>query len=116
MEKVQPSFLSGSKDLLVTKGNITIHIRNGNLLTTVLFIVVEKFALDVLLVSSFSDKHIRAVLLDEQKVTVCKSTPFANVKQHYVSAIPVFTKHITQCASPNSHLETTGDQSLTIKQ
>lgn len=80
-EEVQPLLLSVSKDRLKAKDNIILHIRVGNLLTTVLFTAVENLPINVLVGTEYIDKHILAILPDKQKVTVQKSTPVAIVKE-----------------------------------
>lgn len=70
VKKCNRSFYSRQKTDLKQKGNFTLHVRIGDLLTNVLYTVVEKLAIDVRLVTGFIEEHIRATLSDEQKIAV----------------------------------------------
>lgn len=51
--------------------------------------MVEKLAFNVLLITRFTDEHITVALLEEQKVTVCKSSPVALMEQENFLSNPV---------------------------
>lgn len=104
-----------SKDRLKTKQDITFHDGIGDLLTSVLFSVVNILSIDVLLGTALINKHLLAILPEEQNVTVWKSTPGYIVKQHDLSGDAVLANHNTQDANIKTHLETKKDQRSTIK-
>lgn len=81
-KEVRPFLSSASKDQLKTKGNITLHVKIGGLLTSVLCTAVENWAIDVLLVAAFIDERIIALLPDGQKASVRRFTSVAIVKQY----------------------------------
>lgn len=68
--EMQSSFLSASKDKLKTKGNISLHIRTGDLLTSVLLTVDETLPTHVLQGTSFIDKYILTNIPDEHKACI----------------------------------------------
>lgn len=72
-------------------GNITLHVRIGNLPTGLVFTVLKNLAIDVLLGLAFVGIHILGILPDDHQVPLRKSTPIAIIKQDEVSANVVFT-------------------------
>lgn len=94
--EVQLLLLFSSKDVLKSKGGITIHIRIGDILTNVLFTVAKNLTIDVLLLTVFIDEQILAILVHRPKVAVRRRTSVVIVKQHDLSAIAVFINENTQ--------------------
>lgn len=76
--------------------------------------MVENVVIYVLLGKSFINEHILAMLPDEQKVTVRKSTPVIIVKERNLPAYAVLRKHNIQGANIKTHLVATDDQRSTI--
>lgn len=103
-------------DQLKTKENIKIYVTKGDLLTSVLFKVVENLAINVLLRTAFIYEHMVAILPGVRRVAVRKSTPVSILKQCDLSANAGFTKRNEQDESLKTHFETKGNQDLTIKQ
>lgn len=60
-KEVLPSVLSASKDRIKTKCSITVHVGSDQLLTNVLFRVVENVAIDELIRAAFSDEHLSPI-------------------------------------------------------
>lgn len=80
-----------------------------------MFTVIEHRAINVLLGKAFKDEHILVILPDKKSVIVRKSTPFATVEQHNVSAAADATKQDTQNANTNTYFEARDDQRSTTK-
>lgn len=91
-EDTQPLLLSASTGRVKINGNVALHLRVGDSLTTALFAFVKKLAIDVLLGVAFINDHIRAIRPDEQKVDVRESAAAAIMKHHDVSATAFFRK------------------------
>lgn len=72
---MRPPVLSASKELLNTKRTTTLHVSIGELLTSVMFTIFYNLAIDFVLCTTFIDQQIFAILSEEQRVIIRKSTP-----------------------------------------
>lgn len=108
--EVQLSLRSAAKDRPETNGSITLHVRTGDLITGVLFTVVENLSIGAHLGTAFNDEHVLAILPNKQKVAVCKSTLVAITKQHNGTANAVYTKNNFEHSNTYTEIKTNEGQ------
>lgn len=94
---------------------MTLYIQIGDLLTAILFTVVQHLAIDVLLSTAVLNEHILGIKPDERKVNVRRSIPVAALKRHDESANAVLAKLNTQDANILTRFEAKEDRESTIK-
>lgn len=114
-KEVQLSLLSASNDRLRTKSNTTSDSIIDDLLTSTLFTVLKNLAVDALLSAAFFYEPIPAILPEDHKLTIWKSTPVVIVKQHDVSTGAVFTRDNPQNADMKTHFKAKYDEGLAIE-
>lgn len=78
-KEVQSSRLFTSKDQLKTNRKIILHIRLGDLLTSVVLKVIKNRTIKVVLDTALIDENILAIVPDEPKVAVRRLTAVAIV-------------------------------------
>lgn len=99
-----------TKDPLEISRLVTLYFRKRERTTNILFLVVEKLAIDVLLRTGFIDEQTFVIHTDSQKVTIQKTTSIRILKQHDVPANVVFSMKNTQNAVIKAHFEAKDDQ------